>query len=118
MLNSYDRSARQTSISKGQMIFKIIQFLAVLAALAGCSVVQQNVELDAATAATIAANSGDAVGAACFKALEPVVGTTPAGLLSKYEIARAGQIILEDGQCAPLTAGLFFHLLDKIPGTP
>jgi hypothetical protein len=47
-----------------------------------------------------------------------VVGTTPAGLLSKFEVARAGQIAIEDGPCAPLAAGLFLHLLDKVPGTP
>ena len=100
------------------MIFKLIKFLVILCALAGCSVVQQKVEMDASAAATIAANAGDAAGAACFKALEPVVGTPPAGVLSKFEVARASQIVIEDGPCAPLAAGLFLHLLDKIPGTP
>jgi hypothetical protein len=100
------------------MINKLIAMLAVLAALSGCSLIQQKVEMDAAGAATIAANSGDAAGAACFRALEPVVGTTPAGLLSKFEIARAGQIVVEDGPCAPVAAGLFLHLLNKIPGVP
>ena len=46
------------------------------------------------------------------------VGTALAGLLSKFEVARAGQIVIEDGPCAPLAAGLFLHLLNKIPGTP
>ena len=100
------------------MILNVIRIFAVLSALAGCSVIQQKVEMDASTAATIAANSGDTAGAACFKALEPVVGTAPAGLLSKFEVARAEQIVIEDGPCAPLAAGLFLHLLDKIPGTP
>ena len=40
---------------------------------------QQKVEMDASAAAMIAANAGDAAGAACFKALEPVVGTAPVG---------------------------------------
>jgi hypothetical protein len=100
------------------MIYRLVQFLAVLCALAGCSVVQQKVEMDASTAAMIAANSGDIAGAACFTALQPVVGTAPIGLLSKFELARAGQIVLEDGPCAPLAAGLLLHLLNKVPGIP
>ena len=99
------------------MICKVIRIFAILCALGGCSVVQQKVEMDASTAAAIAANVGDTAGAACFKALEPVVGTATAGLLGKFEVARAGQIVIEDGPCAPLAAGLFLHLLDKIPGT-
>ena len=75
------------------MILNLIRIFAILCALAGCSVIQQKVEMDASTAATIAANAGDTAGAACFKALEPVVGTAPAGLLSKFEVARAGQIV-------------------------
>ena len=100
------------------MILNLIRIFAILCALGGCSLIQQKVEMDASTAATIAANAGDTAGAACFKALEPVVGTTPAGLLSKFEVARAGQIAIEDGPCAPLAAGLFLHLLNKVPGTP
>ena len=100
------------------MVYKVISILAVLCALGACSVVQQKVEMDASTAATIAANAGDTAGAACFKALEPVVGSAPAGLLSKFEVSRAGQIVIEDGPCAPLAAGLFLHLLNKVPGTP
>jgi len=100
------------------MIYKVIYILAVLCALGGCSVIQQKVEIDASTAAMIAANAGDTAGAACFKALEPVVGTAPAGLLSKFEVARAGQMVIENGPCAPLAAGLFLHLLNKVPGTP
>ena len=100
------------------MVYKVISILAVVCALGGCSAIQQKVEMDASTAATIAATAGDTAGAACFKALEPVVGTAPAGLLSKFEVARAGQIAIEDGPCAPLAAGLFLHLLNKVPGTP
>ena len=100
------------------MICKLINIVLILCALVGCSALQQKVEMDASTAAMIAANAGDAAGAACFKALEPVVGTAPTGLLGKFEIARAGQIAIEDGPCAPLAAGLFLHLLNKIPGTP
>jgi hypothetical protein len=100
------------------MIYRLFQFLAVLGALAGCSAVQQKVEMDASTAAMIAVNVGDTAGAACFKALEPVVATTPTGLLSKFELVRAGQLVIEDGPCAPLAAGLFLHLLNKAPGTP
>jgi hypothetical protein len=100
------------------MICKVISIFAVFCALAGCSLIQQKIEMDASAAATIAANAGDTTGAACFKALEPVVGTAPAGLLSKFEVVRAGQIVVEDGPCAPLAAGLFLHLLNKIPGTP
>ena len=100
------------------MIVKFVNFLVILCALAGCSVVQEKVAMGASAAAVIAANAGDTAGAACFKALEPVVATPPAGLLSKFEIARASQIAVEDGPCAPLTAGLFLHLLNKIPGTP
>ena len=100
------------------MVYKVISILAVVCALGGCSAIQQEVEMDASTAATIAATAGDTAGAACFKALEPVVGTAPAGLLSKFEVARAGQIVIEDGPCAPLAAGLFLHLLNKVPGTP
>src|SRR5580704_15558418 len=100
------------------MILNLIRIFAILCALGGWSLIQQKVELDASTAATIAANAGDTAVAACFTALEPAVGTTPAGLLSKFEVARAGQIVIEDGPCAPLAAGLFLHLLDKVPGTP
>ena len=100
------------------MTGKLVTILAILAVLDGCSLIQQQVEMDASAAATIAANAGDTAGAACFKALEPVVGTAPAGLLSKFEVARAGQIVIEDGPCAPLAAGLFLHLLNKVPGTP
>jgi hypothetical protein len=98
------------------MIYKVINTLVILCALAGCSVLQQKLEMDASAAAMIAANAGDTAGAARFKALEPVVGTAPAGLLSKFEVARAGQIVIEDGPCAPLAAGLFLHLLNKVPG--
>jgi hypothetical protein len=100
------------------MVYKVISILAIVCALAGCSAIQHKVEMDASTAATIAANAGDTAGAACFKALEPVVETAPAGLLSKFEVARAGQIVIEDGPCAPLAAGLFLHLLNKVPATP
>jgi hypothetical protein len=100
------------------MTSKLITILAILAALGGCSLIQQKVEIDASTAAAIAADSGDIAGAACFKALEPVVATAPTGLLSKFEVVRAGQIVVEDGPCAPLAAGLFLHLLNKIPGVP
>ena len=100
------------------MSCKVITIFAIFCALGGCSVIQQKVEMDASTAAMIAANSGDAAGAACFKALEPVVDTAPTGLLSKFEVARAGQIVIEDGPCAPLAAGLFLHLLNKVPGSP
>jgi hypothetical protein len=100
------------------MICKVIGIVVIFCALAGCSVIQQKVEMDASTAAMIAANAGDTTGAACFKALEPVVGTAPTGLLSKFEVARAGQIAIEDGPCAPLAVGLFLHLLNKVPGTP
>jgi hypothetical protein len=100
------------------MIYKSIKIILMLSALVGCSAVQQKVEMDASTAAVIAENAGDTAGAACFKALEPIVGTAPSGLLSKFEVVRAGQIIVEDGPCAPLAAGLFLHLLNKLPGTP
>jgi hypothetical protein len=90
----------------------------MLYTVAGCSAIQQRVAMNASTAAMIAANAGDTVGAACFSALEPIVGTAPAGSLSKFEVARAGQIVIEDSPCAPLAAGLFLHLLNKIPGTP
>src|ERR1700730_17656647 len=100
------------------MIYKVINILVVLSALGGCSAIQQKVEMDASTAAMIAANAGDTAGAACFKALEPVVGTTPTGVLSKFEVARAGPIVIGDVPCARLAAGLFLHLLNKIPGTP
>jgi hypothetical protein len=100
------------------VICRVFRIFAVLSALGGCSAIQQKVEMDASTAAMIAANAGDTAGAACFKALEPVVGTAPAGLLSKFEVARAGQIVIENGPCAPLAAGLFLHLLNKVPGTP
>ena len=100
------------------MICRVFRIFAVLSALGACSAIQQKVEMDASTAAMIAANADDTAGAACFKALEPVVGTAPAGLLSKFEIARAGQIVIEEGPCAPLAAGLFLHLLNKAPGTP
>jgi hypothetical protein len=100
------------------MIYSAIRIFAVLIALSGCSVIQQKIEMDTSTAAAIAANAGDTAGAACFKALEPVIGTAPTGLLSKFEVARAGRIIAEDGPCAPLAAGLFLHLLNKAPGAP
>jgi hypothetical protein len=100
------------------MIYKSIKIILMFSALVGCSAVQQKVEMDASTAAVIAENAGDTAGAACFKALEPIVGTAPSGLLSKFEVVRAGQIIVEDGPCAPLAAGLFLHLLNKLPGTP
>ena len=77
------------------MIGKIIKILGILGVVTGCSVIQQKVEMDASRAAMIAADAGDTAGAACFKALEPVVGTTPTGLLSKFEVARAGQIVIE-----------------------
>jgi hypothetical protein len=100
------------------MIRKLFKFLVILCSLAGCSVVTQKIETDATTAAVIAANAGDATGAACFKALEPVVEAAPEGILSKFELARAGQFVVENGPCAPLAAGLLLHLLNKIPATP
>ena len=73
------------------MICRVSRIFVILGALAGCSVIQQKVEMDASTAAIIAANAGDTAGAACFKALEPVVGTAPAGLLSKFESLARGR---------------------------
>jgi len=92
---------------------RILSLIGTLA-LVGCQVV----EMDAQTAAAIATAAGDTEGAACFTALEPIVGTTPKGLLAKFEVARAGQMVIENGPCAPLAAGLLIHLLNKIPGTP
>jgi hypothetical protein len=97
------------------MIYKIFRFLALLGALAGCSAIQQKLEMDASTAAEIAANAGDTAGAACFKALEPLVETPPNGFLSKLETARAGRILIEDGPCAPLAVGVLLQLFSKIP---
>ena len=34
------------------------------------------------------------------------------------QLVKAGQIVIEEGPCAPLAAGLFLHLLNKVPGTP
>ena len=100
------------------MSYKLINIILILSALVGCSAAQQKLEIDASTAALIAKNAGDTAGTACFRALEPVVGTAPSGLLSEFEIVRAGQIIVEDGPCAPLAAGLFLHLLNKVPDNP
>lgn len=61
------------------MISKLVQVLAVLCALGGCSLIQQKIEMDASPAAVIATNAGDTAGTACFKALEPMVGTAPVG---------------------------------------
>jgi hypothetical protein len=58
---------------RGHKIRKTVEILA----LGGRSFIQQKVEMDASTAAVIASNSGDTAGAACFKALEPVVGRAP-----------------------------------------
>jgi hypothetical protein len=99
-------------------LYKLLTFLAMLGAMAGCSAIQQKVEMDTSTAAQIAANAGDTAGAACFKALEPVVGTAPDGLLSKFEVVRAGRIAVEEGPCAPLAAELLLHVLNKVPGVP
>lgn len=46
--------------------------------------IQQKVEMDASKAAVIVSNSGDTAGAACFKALEPVVGRAPTGLYCSH----------------------------------
>lgn len=99
-------------------LYKVMMFIVLLGAVVGCSAAQQKVEMDASTAAQIAANAGDSAGAACFNALEPVVGTAPAGLLSTFEVFRAGRIAVEDGPCAPLAAELLLHLLNKVPGVP
>ena len=105
-------------IWNSKRLYRLVTFLAMLWAVVGCSAVQQKVEMDASTAAQIAANAGDSAGAACFNALEPVVGTAPTGLLSKFEVVRAGRIAVEQGPCAPLAAELLLHLLNKVPGTP
>lgn len=94
-------------------LYKLLTFLAMLGSMAGCSAIQQKVEMDTSTAAVIAAHDGDR-----FNALEPVVGTAPTGLLSKFEVVRAGRIAVEEGPCAPLAAELLLHLLNKVPGTP
>ena len=99
-------------------LYKLVTFFAMLCAMVGCSALQQKVEMHASTAAQIAVNAGDTAGAACFNALEPVVGTAPAGLLSKFEAVRAGRIAVEEGPCAPLAAELLLHLLNKVPGCP
>ena len=100
------------------MSYKLINIILILNALVGCSAAQQKLEMDVSTAAVIAENAGDTAGAACFRALEPVVGTAPNGLLSEFEIVRAGQIIVEDGPCAPLAGSLLLHLLNKVPDNP
>jgi hypothetical protein len=60
---------------RSEWITRLVDIIAMLCALGGCLFIQPKVEMDASTAAMIAANSGDAAGAACFKALEPVVGS-------------------------------------------
>jgi hypothetical protein len=92
------------------MISRPARVLAVLCALGGCSVIQQKFEMDASPAAMIAGDACDTAGATCFKALEPVVGTASAGIVGQFEVARAGQIVVEDGPCGPLAEGLFLHL--------
>lgn len=105
-------------LRNSRRLYKLVTFVAMLCTVVGCSAIQQKVEMDATAAAQIAASAGDSAGAACFTALEPIVGTAPAGLLSKFEVVRAGRIAVEEGPCAPLAAELFLHLLNKIPGTP
>ena len=92
------------------MISKLVRVLTVLCVLGGCSVIQHKFEMDASPAAMIADEACDTAGATCFKAPEPVVGTAPTGIVGQFEVARAGQIVVEDGPCAPLAAGLFLHL--------
>jgi hypothetical protein len=111
-------STKDKMIRNSKKLYRLITFLAMLGAMVGCSAIQQKVEMDTSTAAVIAANAGDTTGAACFKALEPVAGTAPAGVLSKFEVVRAGRIAVEEGPCAPLAAELLLHLLNKVPGTP
>jgi len=111
-------SSQDEMMWNSRKLYKLITFFAMLCAVVGCSAIQQKVEMDASTAAQIAVNAGDTAGAACFNALEPVVGTAPTGLLSKFEAARAGRIAVEEGPCAPLAAELLLHLLNKVPGVP
>src|SRR5438045_2625276 len=108
----------QAALRSAGMVCKLMKIVALLCALGGCSMVQQKTETDASTAAMIAANTGDAAGAACFKALEPVVGTAPTGFISKFEVVRTSQLAVENGPCGPLAGSLFLHLLNKFPGTP
>jgi hypothetical protein len=54
----------------------MIRKVEILASGGRCFI-QQKVEMGASTADVIASSSGDTAGAACFKALEPVVGRAP-----------------------------------------
>jgi hypothetical protein len=88
-----------------------------LGLLGACSAVDPKVQMDAADAVAMAEAIGDAQGAACYSAIEPLFATPAAGLLSKYELFRGGSIITT-GPCASVFAGLALHILNKLPGVP
>jgi hypothetical protein len=94
-----------------------IALLVSLGILGACSAFDQKVQMDTAAAIELAQAIGDAQGATCYGALEPLFATPAAGLLSKYELFRGGSIITT-GPCAPIFAGLALHILNKLPGVP
>lgn len=85
--------------------------------LAGCAQVDQFVANDATAAASIAQASGDAAAVPCYNAIGVLTKTPVAGLLSKFELVRAGQQLAQ-GSCSGVFAGLVLHLLNKVPGAP
>jgi hypothetical protein len=92
-------------------------FPLVLCALAGCAQLDTKVNMDIAGATALATAVGDTQAATCYQALSPLVANPPAGLLSKFEVFRAGEAIAQ-GPCAPLVGQLAIHLLNKAPLAP
>lgn len=94
--------------------------LALLAfcALAGCAQVQTFTAADATSAVALAQAAGDTQAVPCYQQIGTLAGAQLApGLLTKFELFRAGQALAE-GQCSSVFAGLALHLLNKVPGTP
>ena len=113
-----NNSSQDKMMRNSTKLYKLVTFFAMLCAMVGCSALQQKVEMDASTAAQIAVNAGDTAGAACFNALEPVVGTAPAGLLSTFEAVRAGRIAVEEGPARRSPPNCCCTCLTKCRGCP
>lgn len=102
------------------MKLRIFLSAALLAlGLAGCTQVQQTAQqiatftaADVSAAEAVAVAAGDTQGAACYAALEPIVANAPAGIVSGFELLRAGQLIANN-QCAAILANLSVLLLQQ-----
>jgi len=102
----------------------LVALVAMALASSGCAQITGFTEADAASAAALAAATGDTANAACYADIGKIAvaldgaAQGQAGLLTKIEAKRAVQGVLADPSCASLWLGLVGTALKGTPLGP